>query len=1177
MLCLAWLIALPIIAEEHYSIRHYSIEDGLSQNTITYIMQDKQGYIWLGTWCGLNRFDGYTFETFQNTDGERVTHRVNVIYEDSLEQIWWKTYDGHYYSLDKGRQNIRSANISEVPRGLLRLEEQKSETSRMDKDGVLWQVTDEIGISRYRDGNWKHFTPPLDSRYSGTLRKHFILLEDTQGRTWVNPTGGGFSYYDYEKDELVYPFTSICNMIHTAYVDREGLMWIATYDNGVDCVNMAEQPYSLHDRREEGSKGEVRAMIETKDGTLITYCKDARQIYCAHETKDGTLILGTKGHGLLHSNYTPAYPSIRLSSQDIYDIEEDENGTLYVATYGGGINIFNPQETTTNPLILAANSQVRDLQIVGRTLWAATTTGLLRINLVDHSILSIPCYDIRCIYYTTGRLWVGTFGGGLYYVDTQASKIELTHIETSMKIVMAMCGSEDFLLFSSELGITQLDINTLEYNYFDITDEYGNIYFTEAEALRTHTGEILFGYSNGYCSFDLSKASRSSYVPPIKITHCISNGTDYHSNSIHIPYGDAHLSIEYAALDYAGPNKIQYAYVLQGLDKHWTIAHNQRNVNYTHLKPGDYTFRVRSTNRDGVWMDNEEFILIHIDRPFWSSWWAIALYTLVFVLIFALIIYIFHTQTALREEMKIEQKVTEIKLRFFTNISHELRTPLTLITGPVDNILQNERLSPSVRSQLEIVQNNGQRMLRLVNQLLDFRKIQNNKMRLKIQRTIMVGLVEDVCANFNKEAFDKHIHLMIENKATDTLVWVDRQRMDTILYNLLSNAFKFTPSGKSIRVILDEKPGFLLLSVSDEGIGIPKDRRSLLFERFASDDLLNKDKPGTGIGLNLVKELVDLHKGFIEVHSTEGHGTTFTIMLHRGTEHYDHDADIVITDDSQPTKIYGKTLDDKLQKVSKQNEIRHILVVDDNKDMRQFLKTILRSDYEVSTASDGIQALAAIQVTQPDLIISDLMMPNMDGLELIDTIKHMSENCHIPIILLTAKSAIESRLEALDYGADDYITKPFETEYIKARVRNILLQRQQLENAYRSRLLRMEPQRVNEQETNDAFLARLMEFMEQQMDNSELTVDNMVEHMGVGRTVFFNRLKKQTGLSPVEFIREVRIKRAAQLLEKGEYNISEVTYMVGMNDSRYFSKCFKSTFNMTPSEYRKAKLGNDKS
>ena len=665
-------------------------------------------------------------------------------------------------------------------------------------------------------------------------------------------------------------------------------------------------------------------------------------------------------------------------------------------------------------------------------------------------------------------------------------------------------------------------------------------------------------------------------MPPLRFTRIEAQDKELTGDTITVANG-SNITIEYAAMEYIGIDKIVYTYKMDGIDADWTHAKDVRRVTYNNLRYGTYAFHVRSTNRECGEVDNEKTLVIIVERPWWLTWWAFLLYVIAIIILIALISYIIHAYNGLRQKVKVEQQVTDIKLRFFTNISHELRTPLTLIVAPVENILQTERISPSVRSQLEIVQSNSQRMLRMVNQLLEFRKVQNQKMKLKVSKTLLSELVNETCANFQKEAYDKHINFSIENKAVDSTVWVDRGRMDTILWNLLSNAFKFTPAGKNIRVVIDSKPGFVTLSVQDEGIGIAPEKRSVLFERFSSNnELNNSNTTGTGIGLNLTKELVDLHHGHIEVDSEVGKGTTVTILLHTGKEHFDQDVEFLEEGEmpiiDRPTESSFENKMEQLEKETQDNR-RTILVVDDSQDMQQFLVGIFNRDYNVEAASDGAEAESIIRSKHIDIVVTDLMMPNVDGLELTQFIKKNPDTDHIPVILLTAKTAIESRLQALQYGADDYVTKPFEPEYLRARVQNILAQRTHLEQSYRQRLMRLESQQTDEPVPGDSFLAKLLDIMDKEMDNNTLTVDELVEEMNMGRTVFFNKLKNLTGLSPVEFIREMRIKRAAQLLEDRKYNITEVTYMVGMNDSRYFSKCFKNTYGVTPSEYRKQRLG----
>ena len=1155
-----FLALLPMmLPAQHYVTRHYSVEDGLIQNTVMTILQDKEGYMWFGTWDGLSKFDGMEFINYKSRPGDgsgMYNNRISALWQDAEGYICVENYDEEVFRLE-GDKFVHMGDKSLVPKSA-----RAQDSIYIDKHGIIWMADNQAGISRCREGQWKRFTPPVDERVSHQLRRHMIVLEDSTGNVWVNPTGGGFSRYNFEKDQLEWPLGSrVSNMIHAAYLDRQGLLWISTYDHGIDCVDLTPQPFRFEDARTSPDQtGEVRALIELQqegifiDGEkLKAFPKDERMIYCALEN-EGQLLLGTKGHGILGLDNP-----IPLNCNDVYDMVTDHK-FLYIGTYGGGITEVDLQYRQRH---LAPGYKVRQLLLTDSLIYAATTRGLWIGERFTERDTLLPFYDVRCLVQgLDGTIWVGSFGGGLNRLDGEGLDCQLVSIPQIADIVVAMqVDTVGAIWCAGEQMIYCYNPADGSFQQHDVLAGETHPTFTEAKAVRLNDGDIVFGYTEGYCRFSPYEIKHSSSNEAVVITR------------IETPNRDA-VTIHFATLDYINPRRIQYSVRMKGYDKDWVMTGSRREATYTNLSPGKYVFEVRSTNSEGVWMDNTATITIRIRPTFWQSGWAIAIYIILLLGLAYLIYYFIKVNNFLRQEMQVEQKVTDIKLRFFTNISHELRTPLTLIAAPVENILNNERISPSVREQLELVRSNTQRMLRLVNQLLDFRKIQNKKMRLKIRKVHLFPMLKDICTNFNKEAYDKHITLQAVNEASNDEVWVDRERIDTIMYNLLSNAFKFTPEGKNITVKLREKPGYLLLSVADEGIGIPMEKRSLLFERFSSHDAMKAKSniPGTGIGLNLVKELVDLHHGYIEVESKIGQGTCFTIFLHTDKEHFGNEVDVIIDDSDASVHQVEETATVSLPDMSEGGVSRRsILVVDDSEDMRRFLTTILSPKYEIRTAEDGVQALKMVQDEAPDLIITDLMMPNMDGIELLQKIKGGEDTNYIPVILLTAKSAIESRLEALGDGADDYVTKPFEPEYIKARVKNILRQREQLEESYRNRLLRLEPQKSNKDEPNDAFLMRLMTVMEKQMDNNALTVDELVDEVGMGRTVFFNRLKGLTGLSPVEFIREMRIKRAAQLLESGGYNVTEVTYMVGMNDSRYFSKCFKATYGMTPTEYKRAK------
>jgi DNA-binding response OmpR family regulator/two-component sensor histidine kinase len=555
-------------------------------------------------------------------------------------------------------------------------------------------------------------------------------------------------------------------------------------------------------------------------------------------------------------------------------------------------------------------------------------------------------------------------------------------------------------------------------------------------------------------------------------------------------------------------------------------------------------------------------------------------------------VYILFTIYRLKHKVVMEQQLTNMKLRFFTDISHELRTPLTLISGPLEYVLENTALPADAREQLMVVERNSNRMLRLINQILDFRKIQNKKMKMRVQHVEVVGYTRKIMENFEALAEEHHIDFLFETEKEAIYLWVDIDKYEKIVYNLLSNAFKYTPEGKMITVFVRENEQTVSVGVQDQGIGIAENKKKSLFVRFENlvdTNLFNQSS--SGIGLSLVRELVEMHKASISVDSKLGEGSCFRVDFLKGREHYDETVEILQSDlnvsgvDSPSVTMSEShaSHEDVHPEEGDLSSVKSLmLLVEDNAELRLFLRSIFASDYRVVEAANGVEGFDKALNLVPDIIISDVMMPEKDGLEMMKELRSEMTTSHIPMILLTAKTAIESKLEGLEYGADDYITKPFSATYLKARVKNILLRRQKLQELYREQLMNagsmMSVEEVHEEEKvpdmspNDRkFMDKLMELMEKNMDNGDLIVDDLVQHMAVSRSVFFKKLKTLTGLAPVEFIKEVRINRAVQLIETGEFSMTQIAYMVGINDPRYFSKCFKQKMGMTPTEYKEAR------
>ena len=656
--------------------------------------------------------------------------------------------------------------------------------------------------------------------------------------------------------------------------------------------------------------------------------------------------------------------------------------------------------------------------------------------------------------------------------------------------------------------------------------------------------------------------------------------SSYNSNNstLELNHKDKLFSIGYATLDYRNPNNIQYAIKLEGFDQNWQMERGQRVANYTNLSPGNYKFRVKSTNSDGIWVENERTISITVLPSFWQTKLARFLYILTFLLLTGTVIYIIFTIYKLRHKVVVEQLITNMKLKFFTDISHELRTPLTLISSPVGNILKNYTLEPEIKDQLTIVQNNTERMLRLVNQILDFRKIQNKKMKLNVEVFALGPFVTAIVENFKKIAAEKGITLVAEDIAENENIWADKDKVEKIIYNLLANAIKFTPRGKLVTVNISKSNTNVIVKVIDQGIGVSKEKIKTIFERFVSNDSSTMNfQPGTGIGLSLSKELAELHKADLTVESKEGEGATFIVSFKLGSSHFDEDTDYILSDGQLPGNVVVSKHEEEAN--SDEDNLPVLLIIEDNEELRSFLKIVLSPDFHVIEASNGNEGLQIAKYQLPDIIITDIMMPEMDGITLSKAIKSDDTTSHIPVVILTAKTDLDTQLDALKSGADDYITKPFSSTYLRARIENISNQRRKLHELFLSNLsstaqqnssnvYSIDPAKPVVESYDEKMLLKLMEIMEKNMDNSALTVDELVSKVGIGRSVFFKKLKSLTGLAPIEFIREVRIKRAAQLIETGQFTISQVTFMVGNNDPRYFSRCFKQKFGMTPSEYK---------
>ena len=577
-----------------------------------------------------------------------------------------------------------------------------------------------------------------------------------------------------------------------------------------------------------------------------------------------------------------------------------------------------------------------------------------------------------------------------------------------------------------------------------------------------------------------------------------------------------------------------------------------------------------------MWVNNERKLDITVLPTFWETPWAWLLYIIFFVLLVSSIVYVLFIIYRLRHEVTAEQQLSEIKLRFFTDISHELRTPLTLISSPVTDVLEHEKLSETARENLTIAQHNSKRLLHLVNQILDFRKIQANKMKLMVEEAEICGFISLIMENFQFKAKEKEINYLFDSNEDRIYLWIDKDKFEKIIFNLLSNAFKYTPPGKSIRVELNKTEKNVEIAIHDEGIGIPAAKISSLFQRFETLFSQNTLSPSSGIGLSLVKELVELHHAKIEVLSEVGKGSSFRLLFPLGSEHFANNPQVefLLSDRQSDVNLPSEEQSQTGQEDDVQDR-QSILIVEDNPELISFLHNILSRDYVVLQATNGEEGWNKTQEMLPDIIISDVVMPVMDGLDMVKKIKENNNTCHIPIILLSSKASLDDRIKALERGIDDYITKPFSASHLITRVQTLLEQRKFLQDYYLNKFSKNQTSDADLSSESPAiasydeqFMKQVIDYIEQNIDNVLLVVEDLAKEFPMSRSVFYKKIKSLFGLSPVDLIRTIRIKRAVQLIDSSAYSFTEIAYMCGFNDLSYFGKCFKKQLGLSPSEYR---------
>lgn len=1045
--------------------------------------------------------------------------------------------------------------------------------------------------------NYYHNPMQESSISQNSIRSIYL---DTQGGMWLGSYYGGINYYHPLKNKFEHiqqnPYTRSLNdkVISCIVEDEEGKMWIGANDMGINVYNPKNGRFDYFTRSNTPS-------LTSNNIKTFLLSKDKKSIY-----------VGTHGGGLLRMNKSNG-SCIRInggegnSINDVYALTYDPSGNMWIGTLAG---LYRYNESTgqiqSKDIAKMGSPQVLFLKTDShKRIWIGgeKSLGLMASPEAKIKVFSSEDYNgtiinsaINCIFEDSKkRIWIGTRGGlNLYNED---GTFKLYSKEDGLPGNMIYGILEDSfgrLWISTNDGISCFDPEANTFRNYSEADGLLFRQYNMYSFCQARSGLMYFGGINGITTFYPELLIDNPHNPQPKIGKIVIQNKEVlpfdetgilsdnilQTKKIKLRADQSSLTIEFFVSNYLAGKHNTFAYKLDGLDKDWTISTDNRQVTYTNLSPGKYIFMVKAANNDGKWNEEATSMEIRVLPQWWQTWWAILLFLVTAGVIVRYILRFVNQRRAMDEQLRAEriekekmEEVNQMKTRFFINISHEFRTPLTLILSPLQDII--ERTTDKwQRSQLVHIQKNTNKLLHLVNQLMDYRRAELGFFELRVKRMNAKNQILEICNLFDKLAKRKKISFNIEDLAADKEFLVDSNYLELILTNLLSNAFKFTPDEGRIVVRMEEDVNYFILEVEDTGCGISADKQTLIFDRFYQVD---NDYVGTGIGLSLVKRLVDLHHGRIEVKSQPGEGSTFTVYIPQNEEQYDH-----LEMETQPTEISGqvkhKNLDfiledavvDEMQTEEGATKTDTLLIVEDNAEVTEYLTDRLSKNYHIYTAANGADALEVLKDKEVDLVLTDVMMPVMDGIKLCRAIKQNIKTCHIPVIILSARSNTEDQLQGLEVGADDYLPKPFTYAVLKAKIQNMLKSRRRSLEHY-SKSLEVEPEKITFNVMDEELLKKAMKIVIDNLDNSEFSTDIFCSEMGMSRSNLHLKLKAITGESTIDFIKKIRFNEACKLLLDGRYNVAEVSTMVGFNTPSYFATSFKKYFGCLPTDYVKSR------
>lgn len=1219
-------------------------------NTALEVLIDRNEDLWIGASEGLYKFNksDSAFTAFRHDESNPYSlghNAVNGIFEDRSGNLWLAT-GGGLDRLDRSTNKFYhhwhypNNQWGDYKRGMHWLQQIIE-----DDQGILWIGTD-TGLLKFDRDNDKF------DLYKGTSDEYFAgsntilsLCDDGIGNIWLGTVFGlgvfnksKKTFYNYIHDELN-PNSLSFNFIVSLLLDKQGSLWIGTNYRGINKIDFPSSSFKNYKHNPYEKSG-----FSLKD--VIWICKD----------KYGDVWINTR-EGLGKFDFTKDKVITKFARRNEGMGYDQQNFDLWFYPTSGGLYLYNNSKNVWTSLIDSASFNLSTLisaAALGRSnkLWFGNQRGeFFSLDLKSKELKLIKTIkgQIYAIYEDIyGLVWFGGYSTGIFRYDPNTNTFDEYHsdpddsstifddgfysfCEDKNKNLWFGClngivrynraendftryyGNGDFLkeyvraieeddhgnLWISTLkGITKFNPVTGQFKDYYSARYFPGITLWRQVSFKADNGELYFGGENGFIRFHPDSLEEDTFVPPIAIT-ALKKFDKYYpfGKEIELNYDDNYLTFEFAALSFVNSSENQYAYMMEGWDRDWIYCGTERKASYPNLLPGEYVFRVKGSSCNRIWNEAGTSLKIIILPPWWKTWWAYLIYTIVLLSIFISATKFYLNRQRLKQKLVLEsehaeklEEVSRMKSNFFANISHEFRTPLTLILVPAQKIANRESEHPE--KDAELITRNSKRILTLVNQLLDLAKADAGKLKLEASKGNIVSFVKGIALSFESMIESKDITLKIKSSSDLIELYFDREKMMKVLSNLLSNAFKFSPEGEAVSVHINEtESGDVQIKIRNTGVSIPKAEIPNLFNRFYQiDSSHTREQEGTGIGLALAKELIELHHGTITVESEEKSSekkhsgwVEFTIKLLTGKLHLKReeiiDDNVILSETKnlyEPEEISNRTADkitdSSSQTIQNDNLITDnktiVLVVEDNYDMREYIKESLSANYKVEEAVNGEQGIRIAQKIIPDLIVSDLMMPKVDGIELTRVLKEDEKTSHIPIIILTAKSGQENLLGGLQVGADEYLTKPFDMKELEVRISNLIKLRKKIQD----KILNGDLSELKGEKklgvVDAKFIGKVNEVIEKHISDENFSIEEFGKEIGMSRSQFHRKLKALVGKSASLYLRSVRLNRAKKMLEEGRGNISEISYETGFSSPSYFTYCFKEEFGYPPSEVR---------